>query len=153
VLFGGVLLYSESSKDTKMVEQYGVGTPNDWIERNLYSKYPFHGVTLLLIINTFIFNGWGIVIWLIQMAWIPFWAAGVINGLGHWFGYRNNNTNDKSRNIFPFGFLIGGEELHNNHHHAPASVKLSRRWFEIDIGWMWILIFRQLGLVTVNREK
>ena len=152
VLFGGVLLYTAATKDEKVIEQYGAGTPDDWLERNIYARYSVVGVPLLLILNTFLFHGWGIVIWLIQMAWIPFWAAGVINGIGHWFGYRNNNTMDLSRNIIPFGFLIGGEELHNNHHDDPASPKLSQKWWEFDIGWMWLKLFTYMGLAKlVNR--
>jgi stearoyl-CoA desaturase (delta-9 desaturase) len=146
VLFLGAWLYNEASKDKKMLNQYGVGSPNDWIENNLYSKYTTHGIILLLIINTLIFNGWGIVIWLIQMAWIPFWAAGVINGVGHYVGYRNNNTNDKSKNIFPIAILIGGEELHNNHHNDPASIKLSQKWYEFDYGYAWINLLMFLRL-------
>lgn len=142
VLFRGAWLYNVASKDRQMIHQYGVGTPNDWVERNLYSKYTVHGILALLIINTMLFNGWGIVIWLIQMAWIPFWAAGVVNGLGHYVGYRNNNTNDRSKNLFPIGIIIGGEELHNNHHNDPASPKLSLKWYEFDTGWMWINILR-----------
>lgn len=150
VLFSGVLLYSEASKDEKMVNQYGVGTPDDWLEKNIYSKYSVHGVLLLLIFNTLVFNGWGIVIWLIQIAWIPFHAAGVINGIGHWFGYRNGITQDNSRNIVPWGIWIGGEELHNNHHLNPSSVKLSRRWWEFDIGYFWLKIFMFLKLASLR---
>ena len=150
VLFGGVLLYTAATKNKKVIEQYGAGTPNDWLERNIYARYSVAGVLLLLIFNTFLFHGWGIVIWLIQMAWIPFWAAGVINGVGHWFGYRNNNTMDSSRNIIPFGFLIGGEELHNNHHDNPASPKLSQKWWEFDIGWVWLKLFTLMGLAKIN---
>lgn len=150
VLFGGALLYKDAAKNYAMVEAYGVGTPNDWIEKNLYSKYSKLGFTLLLIFNTLLFHGWGIVIWLIQMAWIPFWAAGVVNGIGHYFGYRNSDTKDKSKNIIPLGFIIGGEELHNNHHDTPASPKLSRKWFEFDIGWMWLNILIQLNLARLR---
>lgn len=150
VLFGGVLLYTAATKDEKVIEQYGAGTPDDWLERNIYARYSVVGVLLLLILNTLLFHGWGIVIWLIQMAWIPFWAAGVINGIGHWFGYRNNNTMDSSRNIIPFGFLIGGEELHNNHHDDPASPKLSQKWWEFDIGWMWLKLFILFKLARIN---
>lgn len=152
VLFRGAWLYAVATKDTKMIQQYGVGTPDDYIERKLYSKFEFHGVLLLLIINTLLFHGWGIVIWLIQMAWIPFWAAGVINGLGHWFGYRNTDTKDKSRNIIPLGFIIGGEELHNNHHENPASPKLSSRWFEIDIGYKYLKLFELLRLAKIRES-
>lgn len=150
VLFGGVLLYTTATKDKKVIEQYGAGTPDDWLERNIYARYSVVGVLLLLILNTFLFHGWGIVIWLIQMAWIPFWAAGVINGIGHWFGYRNNNTMDLSRNIIPFGFLIGGEELHNNHHDDPANPKLSQKWWEFDIGWMWLKLFVLFKLARIS---
>ena len=150
VLFGGALLYKDAAKNYAMVEAYGVGTPNDWIEKNLYSKYSKLGFTLLLIFNTLLFHGWGIVIWLIQMAWIPFWAAGVVNGIGHYFGYRNSDTKDKSKNIIPLGFIIGGEELHNNHHDTPVSPKLSRKWYEFDIGWMWLNILIQLNLARLR---
>lgn len=150
VLFSGVLLYSEATKDEKMVNQYGVGTPDDWLEKNIYSKYSVYGVLLLLIFNTLVFNGWGILIWLIQIAWIPFHAAGVINGIGHWFGYRNGITQDNSRNIVPWGIWIGGEELHNNHHLNPSSVKLSRRWWEFDIGYFWLKIFMFLKLASLR---
>lgn len=152
VLFGGAWLYAKAANDKTMVDQYGVGTPNDWIERNLYSKYTLHGVILLLIINTLLFNGWGILMWLIQMAWIPFWAAGVVNGVGHWFGYRNTNTKDRSTNILPFGFIIGGEELHNNHHDNPASPKLSKKWFEIDMGWVWFKLLNYAGLARLRND-
>lgn len=148
VLFGGALLYADASKNSKMIASYGKGTPDDWVERNIYSKYSIHGVMLLLLLQTFLFNGWGIVMWLVQMAWIPFWAAGVVNGIGHWFGYRNVDTKDKSTNIFPLGIIIGGEELHNNHHAAPASSKLSAKWFEIDIGWFWIKLLNKVGLLS-----
>ncbi len=146
MLYGGAKLYAKSAEDKQMVKIYGVGTPDDWVENNVYSKYSKVGFTLLLIFNTLMFNGWGIVIWLIQMAWIPFWAAGVINGVGHCIGYRNWNTKDKSTNILPIGIIIGGEELHNNHHNSPASPKLSNKWWEFDIGWMWYNIFKILRL-------
>lgn len=150
VLFRGAFLYADAAKDKEMVNVYGVGTPDDWVDRNIYSKYSLHGVILLLIINTLLFNGWGIVIWLIQMAWIPFWAAGVVNGLGHFWGYRNGNTKDNSKNIAPFGIIIGGEELHNNHHLEPANPKLSRKWWEFDIGWMWFRVLERFKLAKVR---
>ena len=153
VFLGGALLYTDAAKDKDMVEQYGAGTPDDWIERNLYTKFEVHGVLLLLVLNTLLFNGWGIVLWLIQMAWIPFWAAGVINGVGHWFGYTNYPTKDKSRNIVPFGIIVGGEELHNNHHSSPASPRLSSKWYEFDIGWFWIRVFILLKLAHLNKEN
>jgi stearoyl-CoA desaturase (delta-9 desaturase) len=150
VLFGGAFLYHAESKNISTVEKYGMGTPNDWIEQSVYSKHSRLGILLMLIVDVAVFGGWGFVIWGIQMIWIPFWAAGVINGLGHWIGYRNGKTRDNSRNLVPWGIVIGGEELHNNHHIEPASPKLSRRWFEFDIGWMWIKIFESVKLVTVH---
>jgi stearoyl-CoA desaturase (delta-9 desaturase) len=150
LLTQGALLYSRAAQDKDMVEKYGVGTPDDWIERNLYNKYNFLGITLLFLVNLLCFSWWGLVVWAVQMLWIPFWAAGVINGLGHWWGYRNGESKDKSRNISPWGIIIGGEELHNNHHLSPASVRLSRRWFEFDIGWMYITILKTLKLATVT---
>jgi len=150
ILFGGAFYYASASTDKEMVNAYGVGTPDDWMERNMYSKYQLAGVMLLLVINTLLFNGWGIVIWLIQMAWIPFWAAGVVNGLGHYIGYRNTETKDYSTNLSPFGIIIGGEELHNNHHENPANPKLSRKWFEFDIGWMWYKILNRFGLMKLR---
>lgn len=150
VLFSGAFLYADAANDRKMVETYGVGTPDDWVERNIYSRYSLHGVIILLIFNTYLFHGWGILLWLIQMAWIPFWAAGVVNGVGHFLGYRNHNTKDKSTNIIPFGFIVGGEELHNNHHQSPASPKLSNKWWEFDIGWMWYKILNKFGLAHLK---
>jgi stearoyl-CoA desaturase (delta-9 desaturase) len=149
-LFGGAFLYANASKDKDMVRQYGIGTPNDWIENNLYTKFPWLGIILLLAINLLWFSYWGLIIWAIQMIWIPFWAAGVINGIGHYLGYRNGETNDKSRNIFPLDLLVGGECLHNNHHLDPANAKLSRRWFEFDSGWMYLSILRFFRLATVK---
>jgi stearoyl-CoA desaturase (delta-9 desaturase) len=154
VLTQGALLYSQAAKDKEMVDKFGVGTPDDWIERNLYSKYNFLGITLLLVLNLLCFSWWGLLIWGIQMIWIPFWAAGVINGIGHWYGYKNGISRDNSRNIVPWGIVVGGEELHNNHHLNPASVKLSRRWFEFDIGYMWLKLFSLVGLASIiSREQ
>ena len=150
VLFKGAFLYHTASKDTAMINQYGVGTPDDWIERNLYSKYSRLGITLLLAINLLWFSYWGLLVWVIQMIWIPFWAAGVVNGVGHWWGYRNGETKDHSRNISPWGIIIGGEELHNNHHLDPASPKLSSKKWEFDIGWMWLSLFRSVGLAKIR---
>jgi len=151
VLFKGAGLYHSASKDKEMIEQYGVGTPDDWIERNLYASHSRLGILLMLVIDCLFFGPWGLIVWGIQMIWIPFWAAGVINGVAHWIGYRNGETKDHSRNISPWGILIGGEELHNNHHLAPASPKLSRQWYEFDIGWFWIRTFEILHLATVRR--
>jgi stearoyl-CoA desaturase (Delta-9 desaturase) len=153
VLFKGAFLYHAASKDTVMVESYGAGTPDDWIENNLYTKHSKLGVSLLLIINILLFGWIGLLIWGIQMIWIPFWAAGVINGIGHWVGYRNGETKDQSRNISLWGIIIGGEELHNNHHLDPANPKLSRRWFEFDIGWMWLTILKKLKLAKIKNEN
>lgn len=150
VLFKGAWLYAAATNDRIMVRQYGAGTPDDWIERNLYSRFPLGGIVLLLIVNTALFNGWGIVIWLVQMAWIPFWAAGVVNGLGHFWGYRNGDTRDQSKNIIPVDLIVGGELLHNNHHLNPSSAKLSVKWWEFDIGWMYIKIFEFLKLLKIK---
>jgi len=151
VLFGGALLYHAASKDKRMIEQYGVGTPNDWVERKVYSAHSRLGIALMLLINIMLFGFTaGFVIWGIQMLWIPFWAAGVINGVAHWIGYRNGDTRDQSRNISPWGIVIGGEELHNNHHLDPASAKLSRQSWEFDIGWFYIRILCFLRLAQLR---
>jgi stearoyl-CoA desaturase (Delta-9 desaturase) len=151
VLLGGAFLYAQATENRRLVQEHGKGTPNDWIERKLYTPYHQWGFLVLLIIEVALFQGWGIVMWLVQMAWVPFWAAGVINGIGHWWGYRNTDTPDCSRNIFPWGIIIGGEELHNSHHNKPASAKLSEKWWEFDIGWMYIRILEMLGLARVKR--
>jgi stearoyl-CoA desaturase (delta-9 desaturase) len=150
VFFRGAGLYHTASKDSEMVTQYGQGTPNDWIEQHVYTKHSRLGIALMLVINLMLFGAWGLLIWGIQMIWIPFWAAGVINGIGHWIGYRNGETRDHSRNISPWGIIIGGECLHNNHHLDPANPKLSRRWFEFDAGWMWLTVFRFMGLAKLR---
>jgi len=150
VLFKGAGLYHEASKDKTMVDTYGVGTPADWVELHIYTPHSRLGIGILFVLDTLIFGWWGPLIWGIQMIWIPFWAAGVINGVAHWIGYRNGETKDHSRNISPWGILIGGEELHNNHHLEPANPKLSRRWFEFDIGWMWLNVFRSVGLAKLR---
>ena len=150
VLFQGAFLYHEASKDKDMVDTYGVGTPSDWMEHNIYTAHSRLGIGLCLLFNLTIWGWTGAIIWLIQMIWIPFWAAGVINGVGHYIGYRNSNTDDKSRNISPWGIVIGGEELHNNHHAAPASPKLSSKPWEFDIGWMYIKLFESIGLLKVK---
>ena len=150
VLFKGAGLYHSASKDKDMVLQYGVGTPDDWIERNLYALHSRLGILLMLVIDLLFFGPWGLIVWGIQMFWIPFWAAGVVNGVGHWWGYRNGSTKDNSRNISPWGIIIGGEELHNNHHLEPASAKLSKNSWEFDIGWFYIRILSMLGLAKVR---
>jgi stearoyl-CoA desaturase (delta-9 desaturase) len=150
VLLRGVKYYNMAIRGGLDLETYAPDAPNDWVEGNLYSRHPWLGITLLLIVNLLCFSLWGILIWLVQMAWIPFWAAGVINGVGHWWGYRNGETRDQSRNISPWGILIGGEELHNNHHLEPANPKLSRRWWEFDIGWAWLKLFVFLHLAKIK---
>jgi stearoyl-CoA desaturase (delta-9 desaturase) len=144
------MLYHTASKDKAMIEQYGAGTPDDWIERNLYSSHSRLGIGILLVFNCVVFGWVGAIVWLIQMLWIPFWAAGVINGLAHWWGYRNGETRDQSRNISPWGIVIGGEELHNNHHVNPASARLSSKWFEFDIGWFYIKLLQSLKLAKLK---
>jgi len=146
----GAGLYSQAAKDADMVDKFGVGTPDDWVEKNLYTPWNFLGILLMLVIDLLFFGPWGLLVWGIQMIWIPFWAAGVINGIGHWYGYTNGTSRDSSRNIIPWGIVVGGEELHNNHHLNPASVKLSRRWFEFDIGYMWLRLFRLLRLARLR---
>jgi len=150
VLFTGAGLYHSASKDAEMVAQYGAGTPDDWMERNVYTRYSRLGVVLMLAVDVALFGVWGLLVWGIQMIWIPFWAAGVINGIGHWWGYRNGETRDHSRNIVPWDIVVGGECLHNNHHLEPGNPRLSRRWFEFDIGWMWLSVFRLAGLARLR---
>ena len=151
VLLTGAILYSTAAKDQDMVKQYGAGTPDDWIERNLYSRYNFLGIVLMLLIDIFLFGWWGFLVWGIQMIWVPFHAAGVINGIGHRWGYRNTETKDQSRNLMPWAIWIGGEELHNNHHADPANPKLSRMWWEFDIGWFYLRIFEFLNLAKIKK--
>jgi stearoyl-CoA desaturase (Delta-9 desaturase) len=150
VLFGGAFLYHRASKDRIMVEKLGVGTPDDWLERNLYSVHSRLGILLMLIIDLFLFGPWGFVVWGIQMIWVPFWAAGVINGAAHWWGYRTTETADTSRNLWPWAFWIGGEELHNGHHADGANPKFSKQWWEFDIGWMYIRILKFLRLAKLR---
>ena len=150
IFFRGVYYYYLSAKDSEMIMQYGKGTPNDWIERKLYTPHSRLGILLMLVIDLVLFGPVGLIVWGVQMLWIPFWAAGVINGVAHWIGYRNGTTKDQSRNISPLGIIIGGEELHNNHHLDPASPKLSRRWFEFDVGWMWFTIFKWCRLASLR---
>jgi stearoyl-CoA desaturase (delta-9 desaturase) len=151
VLLEGSELYRTESKNLETLEKYGHGTPDDWIEHNLYTKYSWQGVGLMMIINVMLFGAMGVTIWAIQMLWIPIFAAGVINGIGHFWGYRNYECNDAATNIFPWGILIGGEELHNNHHTFGTSAKLSSKWFEFDIGWMYIRILETVKLAKVKK--
>ena len=152
IFLRGVYYYYLAAKDAKMIVQYGKGTPSDWIERKLYTPHSRLGILIMLVIDLVLFGPIGLVVWGIQMLWIPFWAAGVINGVGHWIGYRNGVTKDQSRNISPWGIWIGGEELHNNHHLEAANPKLSRRWFEFDVGWMWLSLFRLVGLAKLRTQ-
>ena len=148
----GVYYYYVAAKDARMTVTYGKGTPDDWMERNVYTSHNYLGVVLMLAIDVVLFGWWGFVVWAVQMLWIPFNAAGVVNGIGHWFGYRNAETRDHSRNVVPWDFWVGGELLHSNHHLNPASPKLSLKWWEFDIGWMYIQIFRALGLVKLRNQ-
>lgn len=150
IFLRGVYYYYLAGKNAALVASYGRGTPDDWIEKHVYTPYNYVGVIVMLAINLALFGPAGLLVWAVQMLWIPFWAAGVINGVGHWFGYRNGETRDRSTNIVPWGIIIGGEELHNNHHLEPANPKFSRHWWELDIGWIWINIFRFLRLLKVK---
>lgn len=147
VLFQGAELYAEAATP-ETLERYGQRTPRDWIERRLYSRHRNLGITLMAVTNLVLFGVHGIWIWAIQMMWIPVWAAGVVNGLGHYIGYRNFECGDNARNLIPLAIWIGGEELHNNHHTYPNSARLSRRWYEIDIGWGYIRLFQLFGLAS-----
>jgi stearoyl-CoA desaturase (delta-9 desaturase) len=149
VLFKGVVLYKQAARDRAMIAQLSTGTPDDWIERNLYRPHSALGIVLMLIIDLCLFGLWGWVVWGVQMLWIPFFAAGVINGLAHYWGYRNYNVNDTSRNLIPWAFWIGGEELHNNHHGDGASARFSKKWWEFDIGWFYITVLRAVGLAKL----
>jgi stearoyl-CoA desaturase (delta-9 desaturase) len=151
VLFEGAELYRAESKNRETVEKYGHGTPDDWIERNLYTKHSALGVSMMLVIDVLLFGVIGVTVWAVQMLWIPITAAGIINGIGHFWGYRNYDCKDASTNVFPIGILIGGEELHNNHHTFGTSAKLSSKWYEFDIGWMYISILSAMGLATVKK--
>jgi stearoyl-CoA desaturase (Delta-9 desaturase) len=149
LLFGGAFYYHVAAKDKKMIENFSRDVKTDFIE-NLYTKYNFLGILIMLWINLQLFGNTGLIIWIVQMLWIPFFAAGVVNGVGHYLGYRNTDTKDSSRNIMPIGLLIGGEELHNNHHHNPASPKLSEKWYEFDIGWFWIKLLSKIKLIKIK---
>ncbi|OHX16773.1 aminotransferase [Chromobacterium amazonense] len=151
VLWEGAELYRAACKDQSIMDKFGHGTPDDWLERNVYSRHNAKGIVLMLIIDLILFGPLGLTIWAVQMVWIPFWAAGVINGLGHFWGYRNFENEDASTNLVPWGILVGGEELHNNHHTFGTSAKLSYKWYEFDIGWMYIRILASLKLATVRK--
>ena len=148
----GAELYRAESKNLETMEKYGHGTPTDWIERNLYTRFSWQGVAALLVINFVLFGVIGISVWAVQMMWIPVTAAGIINGIGHYWGYRNYDCADAATNIIPFGILIGGEELHNNHHTFATSAKLSSKWYEFDIGWGYIRALEMVGLAKVKKR-
>jgi stearoyl-CoA desaturase (delta-9 desaturase) len=151
VLFEGAELYRTESRNRETLDKYGRSTPDDWFERKLYSPHSGKGIVLMMVINLVLFGPIGLTIWAVQMIWIPLFAAGVINGIGHYWGYRNFAVEDASTNIVPWGIIIGGEELHNNHHAYGTSAKLSAKWYEFDIGWMYIRIMAMLGLARVLR--
>jgi stearoyl-CoA desaturase (delta-9 desaturase) len=151
VLFAGAELYRGESKNHETISKFGHGTPDDWLEKNIYSRYSAHGILIMLAIDIALFGAIGLTVWAIQMAWIPFWAAGVVNGVGHYWGYRNFACPDTSTNVSPWGILIGGEELHNNHHAYGSSAKFSSKWYEFDIGWMYITCLKSVGLVKIKK--
>ena len=150
VLFGGALLYAKAARNKILIQELGHGTPNDWIEEKLYTPHSRLGILIMLIIDLVLFGPVGFVVWGVQMLWIPFWAAGVINGLSHWWGYRNTDTKDTSRNLWPWAVWIGGEELHNNHHANGASANFRQRKWEVDIGWMYIKVLQFFRLARVR---
>ena len=149
IMLRGVEAYRSEAGNEDTLQRFGRGCPDDWLERNLYSRFPIGGIGAMLVIDVALFGVLGLTVWAVQMLWIPVLAAGVINGIGHWWGYRNFECGDASRNILPWGILIGGEELHNNHHTYPNSAKLSVKAFEFDLGWAWIRLFERLRLARV----
>jgi len=151
VFWEGAELYRAESKNKETMTKYGHGTPNDWLERNVYTRYSWQGVGLMMIIDLAFFGAAGLAVWAVQMAWIPVTAAGIINGIGHYWGYRNFEAPDASTNISPWGIMIGGEELHNNHHTYPTSAKFSVKPYEFDIGWIYIRALEKVGLATVKK--
>ena len=151
VFWEGAELYRAEAKNQDTLDRYGHGTPNDWIERHLYTRHSRLGVSLMLIIDVALFGALGLAVWAVQMAWIPFWAAGVVNGIGHFWGYRNFEAADASTNVSPWGIIIGGEELHNNHHTYPTSAKFSVKPYEFDIGWVYISILARFGLARPKK--
>ena len=151
VLLTGAELYRKEAKNQDTLDRYGHGTPDDWMERNVYTRFSWQGVGLMLVINLALFGALGLTVWAVQMMWIPITAAGIINGAAHYWGYRNFEAHDASTNISPWGIIIGGEELHNNHHTYPTSAKLSVKPYEFDIGWMYITILQSMGLAKVKK--
>ncbi len=153
LLLTGVELYRAEAAHPETIEKYGRNTPDDWIERNLYTPWSKWGVAVMLVLDVILFGAIGLTVWAVQMVWIPWWATGVINGLGHWWGYRNFDPADASTNVSPWGILIGGEELHNNHHTYPTSAKFSVKPYEFDIGWLYIATLSYLGLARVRVDR
>lgn len=151
VFLRGADLYRVEASMASTLERYGRGTPDDWLERNVYTPRSTWGILTMLVLDVLAFGALGLTVWAVQMAWIPFWAAGVVNGLGHFVGYRNFASPDASTNLFPFGLVIGGEELHNNHHAHATSAKFSSKWYEFDMGWLYIRVLQALGLAKVRR--
>jgi stearoyl-CoA desaturase (delta-9 desaturase) len=151
VLWEGAELYRKEARNQETMDKYGLGTPDDWLEHHLYTPYDRFGIVILFGVNFALFGFIGLTIWAVQMAWIPFLAAGVINGIGHYWGYRTFQPEDASTNIVPWGILIGGEELHNNHHAYPTSAKFSIRWYEFDLGWQYIQALARAGLAQVKK--
>ncbi len=151
VLWKGAELYRQEAANEETLKRFSHGTPNDWVENNIYSRHTTLGIFIMLAIDLLLFGAIGLTVWAVQMAWIPFWAAGVVNGLGHYVGYRNFSSPDTSTNLFPIGIIIGGEELHNNHHAYGTSAKFSSKWFEFDIGWGYIRILQALRLAQVKK--
>jgi stearoyl-CoA desaturase (delta-9 desaturase) len=151
VLFRGAELYREEAGNAETVAKFGHGTPDDWLERNVYARHSLLGVMIMLVLDLAMFGAVGVTVWAVQMAWIPFWAAGVVNGIGHYWGYRNYASPDTSTNVFPWGIIIGGEELHNNHHAYGTSAKFSAKWYEFDIGWGYIRLLQFFGLAKIKK--
>ena len=151
MLWRGAELYRAEADKRDTLDQFGHATPDDWLERNLYSRFSLLGIAIMLVTDYCLFGFYGVALWAVQMLWIPFWAAGVINGIGHWWGYRNYETPDASRNISWLGFLVGGEELHNNHHAFASSARFSMRRWEFDLGWGYIRMMELLGLAQVKK--
>jgi len=151
VFWEGAELYRAEANNAETVQRFGHGTPDDWMERNVYSRHSRLGIVIMLALDVALFGALGLAVWAVQMAWIPIWAAGVVNGIGHYWGYRNFEAADASTNLVPWGIIIGGEELHNNHHTYPTSAKLSVKPYEFDIGWAYIRGLQALGLATVKK--
>jgi len=151
VMWRGAELYRAESKNLETMKKFGHGTPDDWMERNVYTRFGWQGVGLMLVLDLALFGAAGAAVWAVQMLWIPFWAAGVVNGVGHYWGYRNFEATDASTNLSPWGVVIGGEELHNNHHTYPTSAKFSVKPYEFDIGWAYIRLMKSIGWATVKK--